>query len=67
MGYRIWDTMLKLWVMGWIAWLPAFALDTLWACPICIAAVLTPHIYVQLRQYAHNSGRVRCEWLDLMV
>ena len=64
--YQIWDTMLTIWVTGWIAWLPAFALDALWAFPFCIAAVLTPRIYVRLRRYAHASGLVRCEWLHLL-
>lgn len=28
--YQLWDLLLCLWLMGWVGWLPAFALDALW-------------------------------------
>ncbi|MBI2726807.1 MAG: hypothetical protein HYX42_11210 [Polaromonas sp.] len=62
--YQIWDVMLTFWVMGWIAWVPAMALDAPWAYPLCIAGVCLPGLYMRLRLRAHESLRLRCDWVD---
>lgn len=62
--YQVWDTVLILWVLGRVGWLPAFALDVLWAYPLCLLAMLAPDFYVLARARAHRSQTVRCDWLD---
>ena len=61
--YKLWDTVLILWVMGRVGWLPAFALDTPWAYPLCLLAMLAPNFYAMARAKAHRLQRVRCDWL----
>ena len=63
---RMWETVLTLWMMGWIGWLPAFASDAPWAYPLCLLGIFSPQIYVFFRIKAHQSQRLRCEWLDLL-
>ena len=60
--YHTWDTMLTLWVMGWVGWLPAFAFDALWSVPLCALAMAAPGLYVAWRLKAHRQGRLRCDW-----
>ena len=62
--YQIWDAMLTCWVMGWIAWLPALALDAEWAFPFCILGVCLPGLYARFRLSAHQALRLRCDWAD---
>ena len=61
--YGAWDAVLTLWIMGWTGWLPAFALDALWAFPLCLLAILAPRLYLQARARAHDAGWLRCDWL----
>jgi hypothetical protein len=61
--YHLWDAMLTLWVMGWVGWLPAMALDAVWAAPLCMAAVFAPTLYVTWRARAHRMRRLRCDWI----
>lgn len=64
--YLLWDSVLTLWLMGWIGWLPAFALDdAVWAAPLCVTGMFLPHTYTRWRARAHRQQRVRCDWLDL--
>lgn len=65
--YQIWDVMLTLWVLGWIAWLPALALDAPWVYPLCVAAVCMPGLYMRLRLSAHQAMRLRCDWADQIL
>ncbi|TFZ04018.1 hypothetical protein [Ramlibacter humi] len=60
---RAWDVLLTVWVMGWIGWLPAYALDALWALPLCLVAMLGPDLYVAWRARWHRLNRLRCDWL----
>ena len=62
--YQLWDAMLTLWVMGWVGWVPAFALKAPWAYPLCVLAILAPRLYVEWRARAHEARRLRCDWLD---
>jgi hypothetical protein len=61
--YHLWDGVLTLWVMGWVGWLPAFAFDLPLVYPACLAAMLTPSLYVAWRARAHGLKRLRCDWL----
>jgi hypothetical protein len=60
--YHLWDMMLTLWVMGWVGWLPAFAIGHLWTFPLCAAGMAAPSLYVAWRLKAHREGRLRCDW-----
>ncbi|MEY4882765.1 MAG: hypothetical protein RIS34_619 [Pseudomonadota bacterium] len=62
--YQLWDAVLTVWIMGWIGWLPAYALGAWWATPLCVLAMLSPRLYVYWRQQAHETQRLRCDWLD---
>ena len=62
--YQAWDAVLTLWVMGWVGWLPALALELLWAWPLCLLGVAAPRLYVSWRARAHRARRLRCDWLD---
>lgn len=62
--YQLWDTMLILWILGRVGWLPAYALDAPWAYPLCLMAMLAPRMYVSWRVQAHARQRLRCDWLD---
>lgn len=64
--YHAWDAVLTLWMMGWIAWLPAYALDAFWAYPLCLLGIFLPRLYVHYRTQAHKTLRLRCDWLDLV-
>ncbi|MBL8387917.1 MAG: hypothetical protein JNK17_06875 [Hydrogenophaga sp.] len=63
--YHLWDGMLTLWIMGWLGWLPAVAMDAMWALPLCALGMLVPRIYVGWRERAHAARRLRCDWLVL--
>ena len=62
--YGMWEAVLTLWIMGWTAWLPAFALDALWAIPLCVFGMLAPRIYLMFRARARDAGWLRCDWLE---
>jgi hypothetical protein len=61
---QLWDWVLAVWMVGWVGWLPAYALDALWATPLCLAAMLLPDAYVAWRRRAHRALRLRCDWLQ---
>jgi hypothetical protein len=61
--YHLWDAVLTVWLMGWLGWLPALALDEAWALPLCSLGILCPALYVAWRARAHAAQRVRCDWL----
>jgi len=61
--YHLWDAMLTLWMMGWIGWLPAFAMDQVLTMPLCLLGIAAPSLYVQWRAKAHREQRLRCDWV----
>lgn len=61
--FGMWEAVLTAWVLGWTGWLPAFALDALWAFPLCVLGMLAPRLYVLARARAHDAGWLRCDWL----
>ena len=60
---HLWDLVLMLWLAGWIGWVPAFALDSLWCAPLCVLGMSAPDLYAGWRTRAHRRQRVRCDWL----
>ena len=61
--YHLWDAMLTLWMMGWVGWLPAYALGHLALLPLCVLAVASPGLYAAWRMKAHRAQRLRCDWV----
>lgn len=61
--YQTWDLMLTVWLMGWLGWLPAYALEELELWPLCMLAMAMPRLYVAWRRRAHRLRRLRCDWL----
>ena len=59
---RIWESMLTLWVTGWVGWVPVYACDLIWGLPLCVACIAAPGAYVALRLKAHRAQKVRCDW-----
>ncbi|HXD41142.1 MAG TPA: hypothetical protein VN649_11305 [Ramlibacter sp.] len=59
----LWDAVLTLWLMGWVGWLPAFALEQFWTMPLCAAAMALPSAYVAWRIKAHHARKLRCDWV----
>jgi hypothetical protein len=62
--YHAWDSVLTAWVLGWMGepaalllWWPSLALS-------CLLLFMAPSLYVALRRRLHQSGRLRCDWLD---
>ena len=67
MEHRVWEAVMTLWIMAWIGWLPAYTFEATWAYPLCLLGVLAPRLYIALRAHAHHSGRLRCDWLALLM
>lgn len=65
--HRVWEAVMTLWVLAWMGWLPAYTFDAAWAYPLCLLGVLAPRLYIALRTHAHHSGRLRCDWLKLLM
>ena len=63
----VWEAVMTVWVIACIGWLPATIFEQPWAYLLCLIGVLTPRLYVHLRQYAHNTGKLRCEWLSVLA
>ena len=62
--YHLWDTVLSIWMMGCVGFLPALVLDAWWAFPLLLAAFMAPHLYVHFRIRADRANRLRCDWLN---
>ena len=50
-------------LLGWLGWVPAVAMDELWALPLCATFIWVPALYVRWRERAHAAHRLRCDWL----
>lgn len=59
-----WDTVLTLWVIGWMGMIPALLLNQAFGVVLCIALCYAPGAYVRLRRRLHRRGRLRCDWID---
>ena len=63
---QVWDAVMMLWVIGWIAWVPGWIFGAAWVYPLCLFGLLAPKIYIRLRAMAQKRGHLRCEWLKLL-
>ena len=61
--YHLWDSMLTLWMVGWVGWLPSYVFELLWAMPLCMLSMAAPSLYTAWRNKAHREHRVRCDWI----
>jgi hypothetical protein len=61
--YELWDAVLTIWLMGWVGWLPVYALEDWWLAPLCAVAMMSPRLYVGWRERAHERHQLRCDWL----
>lgn len=62
--YQLLDGVLILWIMAWVGWLPAFALEVEWLLPLCLLGMTLPNVYIGWRVAAHNQQRLKCDWLN---
>ncbi|MFC6284561.1 MULTISPECIES: hypothetical protein [Polaromonas] len=63
---QLWEAVMTVWVMGWTGWVPAYVFEASWAYPLCLLGICMPRLYVHWRAHAHDSGRLRCDWLHLV-
>ncbi|HJV61003.1 MAG TPA: hypothetical protein VJ743_08640 [Albitalea sp.] len=61
-----WDTVLCLWMAGWVGLPSALILQLAWAQLACVGVMFLPHLYVALRRRLHRSGRLRCDWITAL-
>jgi len=61
-----WDTVLTVWLMGWVGAPTAFMIDSGWAETACLSVLFLPSAYVALRRWLHRSGTVRCDWIGAL-
>jgi hypothetical protein len=64
--YHVWDTVLTLWLMGWVGLPAAVLVQTAAGVAACIAMSFAPAFYVELRTLLHQTGRLRCDWLPVL-
>lgn len=62
--YHLFDVVLAIWLTGWIGTLPAVLFEA-WVIPLCVLAIFIPSFYVGWRVRAHESQRLRCDWIDI--
>ena len=60
---QVWDAVITCWFMGWVGWLPTYALDAWWAGPLCLLGMLAPSLYITWRARAHALNKLRCDWI----
>ena len=58
----VWDTILTVWMMGWIGIPVAFLIGAGWAEVGAVAALFLPGSYVAGRLWLHRHRRLRCDW-----
>ena len=59
----LWDTVLTLWMLGWIGIPTTFLLHSGWAEAACFGVLFLPNLYVAVRRRLHNKRRLRCDWI----
>lgn len=62
--YHTWDTVLTLWVAGWMGEPAALLLWWPGVAVVCVLLFMAPTVYVAVRRSLHQSGRLRCDWLE---
>ena len=63
---NIWDSILTLWVTGWVGGPAALLIGVPWAEAASIAVLFLPGLYVALRTRLHRNGRLRCDWITAL-
>ncbi len=61
--YQLWDAVLTVWLMGWVGWLPAYAMDDWWLASLCALSMFLPQLYMDWRARAHVNQKLRCDWM----
>ena len=61
--FQLWDAVITCWLMGWVGWLPTFALDVWWSGPLCLLGMLLPSMYIAWRTRADALNKLRCDWI----
>jgi len=62
--YHAWDSVLTAWVLGWMGEPAALILRWPSLALSCLLLFMAPSLYVALRRWLHQSGRLRCDWLS---
>jgi hypothetical protein len=62
--FHTWDTVLTLWLLGWLGIPAELILWQLYGLAACAGLLFAPGAYVALRRRLHRSGRLRCDWLE---
>ena len=60
---HVWDTVLTLWMMGWVGGPTALLIHMRWAAIVCLALLFLPGAYVWLRRKLHRAHVLRCDWI----
>jgi hypothetical protein len=63
---NVWDTILTLWMSGWVGAPAALLIDAPWAAALSLAVLFLPGLYVALRIRLHRSRRLRCDWITAL-
>jgi len=61
-----WDTVLMLWLIGWVGGAVSLILGVPWAELSCLMLLFLPSSYVAWRRHLHRAGRLRCDWITAL-
>ena len=61
--FHLWDLMLTLWIMGWVAVPVSLVLGFPVGAALALFGIVAPGAYVALRRHLHSRQRLRCDWL----
>ena len=61
-----WDSVLTLWMIGWVGGPVALVLQQPALATACLALLFLPNRYVALRRRLHIRHRLRCDWLSTL-
>ena len=56
---HVWDSVLTLWLMGWVGGPASFLIQVRWALLLCFALLFLPGAYVGLRKRLHRAKLLR--------
>jgi hypothetical protein len=63
---NVWDTILTLWMSGWMGAPAALLINAPWAEAASFALLFLPGLYVALRIRLHRRGQLRCDWITAL-
>lgn len=63
---HVWDTVLTLWLMGWVGGPVALLIQLRWAALLSVALLFVPGAYVALRKRLHQARLLRCDWISAL-